>query len=392
MWHAAACVGSHVCLAVARCECTVSCERRECRPSHRAGLPPRADGAPGGRLYVRCSVLSCCEPACFRALACWLPAPRCWVLILILDCVGCASERHSHARGTFSCQDVHKYSTSIWRTGIRIHRSICRSGARWSAASRRPSCGERAVTAREAGPRMRERTRPASWAKRRNAEQAQAGGRISQHPVTTRTHSLPAALAPLRSSSRPTLSPAVRDPVWGARARCYRAWWTTSYGELATSCGGPPAALGTRLGAPRACVSPSPRVDVLLVSTTIVDRVHYPDIWRVCGGPPGLDGSPDITPEQVRLPLFPAHGSEVGVLGSRTPERLVGYCTVLTSSAVHKRFAAMTAVHTAHNLSQRQEMVAEWFAELCRRTGVLVAQWQGVGFCHGVLNTDVSCV
>lgn len=35
-------------------------------------------------------------------------------------------------------------------------------------------------------------------------------------------------------------------------------------------------------------------------------------------------------------------------------------------------------------------MVAEWFCEVCRRTGVLVAQWQGVGFCHGVLNTDVS--
>jgi uncharacterized protein YdiU (UPF0061 family) len=33
-------------------------------------------------------------------------------------------------------------------------------------------------------------------------------------------------------------------------------------------------------------------------------------------------------------------------------------------------------------------MVAAWFAEVCRRTGVLVAGWQCVGWCHGVLNTD----
>lgn len=38
---------------------------------------------------------------------------------------------------------------------------------------------------------------------------------------------------------------------------------------------------------------------------------------------------------------------------------------------------------------QRLEMVAEWFNEVCRRTGALVAQWQCAGFCHGVLNTDV---
>jgi uncharacterized protein YdiU (UPF0061 family) len=31
---------------------------------------------------------------------------------------------------------------------------------------------------------------------------------------------------------------------------------------------------------------------------------------------------------------------------------------------------------------------ARWFEEICRRTAVLMAQWMGVGFVHGVMNTD----
>ena len=31
---------------------------------------------------------------------------------------------------------------------------------------------------------------------------------------------------------------------------------------------------------------------------------------------------------------------------------------------------------------------AAFFKEVCLRTGRLVAMWQCVGFCHGVLNTD----
>ncbi len=31
---------------------------------------------------------------------------------------------------------------------------------------------------------------------------------------------------------------------------------------------------------------------------------------------------------------------------------------------------------------------ADWFTEVCRRTGVLMAQWMRVGFVHGVMNTD----
>jgi uncharacterized protein YdiU (UPF0061 family) len=34
------------------------------------------------------------------------------------------------------------------------------------------------------------------------------------------------------------------------------------------------------------------------------------------------------------------------------------------------------------------DMVSDWFAEVCRRTAQLAASWQGLGFVHGVLNTD----
>ncbi len=34
------------------------------------------------------------------------------------------------------------------------------------------------------------------------------------------------------------------------------------------------------------------------------------------------------------------------------------------------------------------EVYGEWFAEVCRRTAVMVAQWMRVGFVHGVMNTD----
>ena len=38
--------------------------------------------------------------------------------------------------------------------------------------------------------------------------------------------------------------------------------------------------------------------------------------------------------------------------------------------------------------SDRGEVYAAFFREVCRRTAGLVAKWQSVGFVHGVLNTD----
>lgn len=34
------------------------------------------------------------------------------------------------------------------------------------------------------------------------------------------------------------------------------------------------------------------------------------------------------------------------------------------------------------------EAYAQWFAEICRRTAVMIAHWMRVGFVHGVMNTD----
>jgi hypothetical protein len=39
-------------------------------------------------------------------------------------------------------------------------------------------------------------------------------------------------------------------------------------------------------------------------------------------------------------------------------------------------------------LLAQPEPYAAWFAEVVRRTARLMAQWQSVGFCHGVMNTD----
>jgi uncharacterized protein YdiU (UPF0061 family) len=38
--------------------------------------------------------------------------------------------------------------------------------------------------------------------------------------------------------------------------------------------------------------------------------------------------------------------------------------------------------------ASREERVARWFTEVCRRTGVMIAHWMRVGFVHGVMNTD----
>ncbi|KAI8813353.1 hypothetical protein BJ742DRAFT_790122 [Cladochytrium replicatum] len=37
---------------------------------------------------------------------------------------------------------------------------------------------------------------------------------------------------------------------------------------------------------------------------------------------------------------------------------------------------------------KRPTMYVSWFQEVVRRTAVMIAHWQAVGFCHGVMNTD----
>jgi uncharacterized protein YdiU (UPF0061 family) len=38
--------------------------------------------------------------------------------------------------------------------------------------------------------------------------------------------------------------------------------------------------------------------------------------------------------------------------------------------------------------SEREAMLAHWFADICERTAVMMAHWMRVGFVHGVMNTD----
>jgi uncharacterized protein YdiU (UPF0061 family) len=54
-----------------------------------------------------------------------------------------------------------------------------------------------------------------------------------------------------------------------------------------------------------------------------------------------------------------------------------------------KRLADYTIRYHYPELGEpSQATYARWFEEICRRTAVLMAQWMGVGFVHGVMNTD----
>lgn len=44
--------------------------------------------------------------------------------------------------------------------------------------------------------------------------------------------------------------------------------------------------------------------------------------------------------------------------------------------------------HLQSENSLNADIILHWFAEVCERTADLVAKWQSVGFCHGVMNSD----
>ncbi|KAJ9531989.1 hypothetical protein QJQ45_003694 [Haematococcus lacustris] len=48
----------------------------------------------------------------------------------------------------------------------------------------------------------------------------------------------------------------------------------------------------------------------------------------------------------------------------------------------------LASSHTQGNEPAWHPLLKAWFAEVVRRTAALVARWQAVGWCHGVLNTD----
>jgi uncharacterized protein YdiU (UPF0061 family) len=55
--------------------------------------------------------------------------------------------------------------------------------------------------------------------------------------------------------------------------------------------------------------------------------------------------------------------------------------------AVRRLADHVIAEHFPH-LAQDEDRYAKWYAEVVQRTARLIAQWQAVGFAHGVMNTD----
>ncbi len=86
-----------------------------------------------------------------------------------------------------------------------------------------------------------------------------------------------------------------------------------------------------------------------------------------------------VAPSFVRFGHFelPASRSDHALL-----ERLVEF-------TIARDFAkAEWNAGSSDNPTGREAMRAQWFAEVCRRTAVMIAHWMRVGFVHGVMNTD----
>jgi len=90
--------------------------------------------------------------------------------------------------------------------------------------------------------------------------------------------------------------------------------------------------------------------------------------------------------------------------GNARPEPGAVVCRVAPSFVRFGNFQILLAHQELDNLRQladyvirhhfpelgepSEEVYAQWFAEICRRTAVMVAHWMTVGFVHGVMNTD----
>ena len=67
---------------------------------------------------------------------------------------------------------------------------------------------------------------------------------------------------------------------------------------------------------------------------------------------------------------------------------------VMLNHVIKSYFPGLWQQHNGDSLeqasdpSQRHAMYLDFFREVVRRTAAMVAAWQCVGFCHGVLNTD----
>ncbi len=60
----------------------------------------------------------------------------------------------------------------------------------------------------------------------------------------------------------------------------------------------------------------------------------------------------------------------------------------LADYAIATHFPELREAESREAAAPGPELYARWFAEVARRTAVMVAQWMRVGFVHGVMNTD----
>ena len=128
---------------------------------------------------------------------------------------------------------------------------------------------------------------------------------------------------------------------------------------------------------------PTTRAAALVVSGTTVVR------------DPQYDGHPIEEPAAVLTrvaPTFLRFGSfEIAVEQPGVEGPSAGNPTILKhlfDYAATSFFAPLLATSSAGPPSSCLESGSRVFAEVCRRTAHLLAQWQAVGFVHGVMNTD----
>ncbi|KAF8059372.1 Selenoo [Scenedesmus sp. PABB004] len=99
---------------------------------------------------------------------------------------------------------------------------------------------------------------------------------------------------------------------------------------------------------------------------------HHPALWAYYGGAPDDPSMAGLSDTNVRLRGGGGGGAARGV----RPRSAGNDC-----APSRRRVAAGSSP------PQVQDMVGDWFAEVCRATARLVSAWQGLGFVHGVLNT-----
>ena len=57
-------------------------------------------------------------------------------------------------------------------------------------------------------------------------------------------------------------------------------------------------------------------------------------------------------------------------------------------SSKNEEFSLKPERHERSSIDLASNKYATWFCEVAERIAVLIVKWQGVGFTHGVLNTD----